>query len=257
VEALTLNIDSGWVLGLVLAITRVAGFVVASPLMGRVVPVPGRMAIVVAIGLFLAEAPAVEPTLPFLVGAAAVNAAIGAALGYLSGMILQLFPVAGSVIDMTSGLAAAMILDPSQGEQAAVFNRMFTMVSLALFYAAGGLAILVRGLDLSVRAIPLDGSIELSGGLASLAARTTGRLFLAGVELALPVIGALFITELVLGVASRFAPQANIFLVGLPAKILVAFGMTSLTLLLFPETMDGVFAAISRSMREVLQGLGA
>lgn len=256
-EELRLSIDAGWALGLVLSMTRVAGFVIASPLLARAMPAPGRMALTVAVGLFLADAPVVEPTLSFLLSAALVNAAIGVALGYLTGLIMHLFPIAGSIIDMTSGLAAAAMFDPGQGEQSAVFARAFSMLAMALFYAAGGLAIVVRGLELSVRAIPLDGAIAPSSDLVALAAGATGKLFLAGVELALPVLAALFVTELVLGVASRFAPQANIFLVGLPAKIFVALSMSSLSLLLFPETMDGAMRMISRSMTDVLRGLGA
>jgi flagellar biosynthesis protein FliR len=256
VEELLVAIDSGWAAGFVLSMTRVAGFVIASPLLNRVVPVPGRMAVTLALGLFLANPLEVEPTITFLLSAAAVNAAIGITLGYLSGLILNLFPVAGSVIDMTSGLASAAMIDPTRGEQGAVFSRIFNLLALALFYAAGGLALLVRGLDLSVRVIPLDGAIAPSSDLVSVAAATTGRLFLAGVELAIPVLAALFVTELVLGIASRFAPQANIFLVGLPAKIFVALTMSSLSLLLFPETMEGTMRHISRTITQVLRGLG-
>lgn len=255
-DELLLNIDSGWAMGLVLSMTRVAGFVIASPLLGRILPMPARLAVAVALGFFMATPPTVEPTLSFLMGAAAVNAGIGVALGYLSGLIINLFPVAGSVIDMTSGLAAASMIDPAQGQQAGVFNRMFNLLGITLFYAAGGLAILVRGLDLSIRAIPLDGGVAPSSALATLATQGLGKLFLAGVELALPVLAALFITELVLGIASRFAPQANIFMVGLPAKIFIALSMSSLSLMLFPETMDGVLHATSRSMSEILRGLG-
>ncbi len=255
-EQLQAAISSGWALGLVLAITRVAGFVVASPLLGRALTVPGRVAITISVGLFLAEAPAVEPTLGFLLSAGLVNAAIGVALGYLSGLIMHLFSVAGGIIDMSSGLAAASIFDPTRGEQGAVFSRAFALVGMVLFYALGGLAILVRGLELSVRAIPLDGSIAPSGELLGLAARLVGRLFLAGVELAAPVLAALFVTELVLGIASRFAPQANIFLVGLPAKILVALVTSSLALMLFPATIDGAMDAVGRTLVDALGALG-
>jgi flagellar biosynthesis protein FliR len=250
VEALELTIDPGWVTGLLLAISRVSGFVVASPLIARVLPIPARLAVTIALGYFLASPPEVEPTVPFLLAAGAVNVGIGVALGFLTGTIIHLFGVAGSVIDMTSGLAAAAVFDPVQAGQGAVFNRMFGMLGLVLFYVVGGLSIVVRGLALSVEAIPLDGAVAPSTGLAGLAATLTGKLFLAGVELAVPVVAALFLTELVLGVASRFAPQANIFMIGLPAKIFVALTMSSICLALFPETVDGVLGVVRDSFTD-------
>ena len=45
-------------------------------------------------------------------------------------------------------------------------------------------------------------------------------MLVAAVEMAMPALAALFVAEVVLGIASRFAPQANIFLLGLPAKVI-------------------------------------
>jgi flagellar biosynthesis protein FliR len=255
VDGIDLTIDAAWAAGLVLSITRVAAFVVASPLIGRVVPLPGRLGVTVALGFFFASPVAGDPSLEALMGAGVVNAVIGAALGFLTGMIIHVFGVAGGIIDMTSGLAAASIMDPTRGEQGAVFNRIFHMSGLALFYVAGGLALIVRGLALSVEAIPLDGGLAPSATLAGLATRLTGRIVLAGAELALPVIAALFITEVVLGLASRFAPQANVFLLGLPAKIFIALVMSSLAVMVFPEAMSGVMGIMEDTFVDGLRGL--
>jgi flagellar biosynthesis protein FliR len=255
VNGIDFTIDAAWAMGLVLSITRVAAFVVASPLIGRVVPMPARMGVTVALGFFFASPIGIEPSIEGLIGASVMNAAIGASLGFLTGIIMHVFAVAGGVIDMTSGLAAASMIDPTRGEQGSVFNRLFHMGGLALFYVAGGLGLLVRGLALSVEAIPLDGALAPSASLAGLATRLTGRLVLAGAELALPVLAALFITEVVLGLASRFAPQANIFLLGLPAKIFIALMMSSLAVLVFPEAMDGVMRVMEDTFVDVLRGL--
>ena len=256
-DTLDLSIDAAWAAGLVLSITRMAGFVIASPLLGRAVPAPGRLAVVLALGTFFAAPLAGEPTLARLLAAAVVNAAVGVVLGFLTGMILSLFPVAGGIIDMSSGLAAASVVDPTRGEQGAVFSRMFNIAGLALFYVVGGLGLVVRGLALSLEAIPLDGAVAPSASLAGVATRLTGTLVSAGAEVALPVVAALFLTELILGLASRFAPQANVFLLGLPAKILIAFTMAGLSAAMFPEVMDGVLRVVHDTFIDALAGLRA
>lgn len=256
-EQLDLTLDAAWAFGLVLSLVRVGAFVVASPFLARVVPVPARMAVTVAIGLFLADPVPPSATSAELVGMTAANVVVGVALGYLTGLIIHLFPVAGGVIDMASGLAAAGIFDPSQGTQAASFQRLFNLGGLALFYVGGGLTLLVRGLALSVAAIPLDGGIAPSPGLAGEATRLTGLLLLAGAELAIPTLAALFIVELVLGFASRFAPQANVFLIGLPAKLFVALLMSAVSALLWPEAIDGVMRIVEESFTAGLRGLRA
>ncbi len=71
------------------------------------------------------------------------------------------------------------------------------------------------------------------------------------------MLAALFLAEIVLGLASRLAPQANVLLIGLPAKLLVAFSVLSVTLLLFPGAMDGLLGNVGKAFESGLRGLGA
>jgi flagellar biosynthetic protein FliR len=44
-------------------------------------------------------------------------------------------------------------------------------------------------------------------------------MFVLGVKIALPIMGAIFLTDIALGVIARSVPQMNVFLVGFPVKI--------------------------------------
>lgn len=252
-----ITLEAAPIVGLLLAITRVSGFVVASPLFPRSIPMVGRFAVVLTLGFFLADPVPAGEDVAFLINAAVVNAAIGIALGFLTGLIFHLFAVAGALVDFSSGASTGMIFDPSFGESAAMFQRMFSMGAMALFYVLGGLRLITQGLALSVDVIALDGGIAPDGSLATIAVRLVVRLVAAGLEIALPSLAALFLIEVVFGVASRFAPQANIFMLGLPAKLLAAFGTVAVVILLFPEAMDGVMATVTDTFREGIAGLAA
>jgi flagellar biosynthesis protein FliR len=251
---LDLSFDAAWGAGLILAIVRVGAFVVASPLFISI-PLPGRLLATVALAVFFAG-PVESVALPALVVAAVSNAAVGFALGYLTGVILYLFTVAGNLIDTSSTLTAASVFDPSMGMQSAPFGRLFQMTALAVFYLTGGLEMVVRGLGLSVEAIALDGQVAVAGNLADVAVGLATRMTVAAVELALPVLTALFLAEVVMGLASRFAPQANIFLLGLPAKILVALSTAPIAFLLFGEAMDGALRVMRDTFVTTLRHLG-
>ena len=81
-------------------------------------------------------------------------------------------------------------------------------------------------------------------------------MLIAAFELALPALAALFAAEVVLGIAARFAPQANVFLVGLPLKIITALGTVWLVVLLVPETFSGTLRVIEQSFIDVIDVLG-
>ena len=198
-----------------------------------------------------------EPTAAAFVATAAVNAFVGALLGWATGVLFAMFASAGGIIDLTSALAASALIDPTTGDQGAVFSRFFSLTGLVLFMVSGGPAVLVRGLAVSVRAIPLDGSLTLDPELTGALGDLVGRLLLIAAELALPVVSALFVLELLLALASRFAPQANILILGLAPKVLVAILLSASTLALFPTAMGGYLASVEEVTQTVLRSLGA
>lgn len=253
-EQLDLSIDAAWAAGLLLAMTRVAAFVVVSPWLSRAVPLPGRLAVVGVLGLFLSSPAENALELPDLLASAVANAVVGGALGYLTGLLFHVFPIAGNLIDTISGLSVAAVFDPSQGEQGAVFGRLFNLTALALFFVGRGMELFVRGMKLSFEAIAVDGTIAASPDLVQIAVRGMSQMMVLGAELALPVLSVLFLLELVLGIASRFAPQANVFLLGLPAKLLVTLTTVGVVLMLFPGAMDRMLAGARENFVDALSG---
>jgi flagellar biosynthetic protein FliR len=250
-----LVVDAGWITGMLLAGIRIALFVVASPIFGAAIPATGRIALVLVLGYTFAEPVTVELTFGFLLVAAFTNAIVGAVLGYLTGLIFQLFIVAGGLIDFTSSLSAAQIFDPLTRSQTPVFGRFLNLGALALFFVLGGDRLLIAGLDTSFQAVSATGSLAVSAGLADIAINLLGRMMIAAVELAMPALAALFVVEVLLGIASRFAPQANVFLIGLPAKVVTAFASVTAVLLLVPETMDGMLSIVRDTFRDALMFL--
>jgi len=173
----------------------------------------------------------------------------------MTGIIFYLFTVGGSLIDFPSSLSAAAIFDPLTSNRTTIFGRIFNMLAMAMFLLLGGDRMLVSGLGLSFEAVGVTGTISLAGGLADVAVGLMGRMMIGAIEMAMPALAALFITEVVLGIAARFAPQSNIFLIGLPVKLFAAFASVSAVLLLVPETLDGVMGIMSDTFRLTLLGM--
>lgn len=247
-------VDPGWATGLALSSTRVAAFAVASPIYSRVLPIPGRMALVLVLGLFFADS-VTTPDMGSLLGAGLANALVGAALGFLTGVLFYIFQIAGGLLDFSSSLSVSGVLDPMTGQQEAVYGRAFGLVAGALFLALRGDQLLVAGLDRSVAAVPLDGMVALDSSLAELVVALVGKMMLAAVELALPALAALFLVEMALGLATRMVPQINAFLVGLPAKILVSLLLASVVAVAMPRLMGGVLDETWRVFSDAIGGM--
>ena len=72
--------------------------------------------------------------------------------------------------------------------------------------------------------------------------------------LAMPLIGALMITNLALGILTRSAPQLNIFAVGFPITLTVGFATLALSLpYLTPMLNLAITEALDTMQRMALQ----
>lgn len=247
-------VNADWVAGMLLASIRIAGFVVASPIF-KAFPATGRMVLVIVLGYSFAEPIAGSGDIAVLLTGGFTNAVIGLTLGFLTGIIFYLFTVGGALIDFTSSLSAASIFDPVSSDRVTIFGRIFNLMALAMFLLIGGDRMLVAGLGVSFEAVGITGTVSLAGGLADVALELMGRMMLGAIEMAMPALAALFIAEVVLGIAARFAPQSNVFLIGLPVKLFAALATISAVLLLVPETLDGVMGIMQDTFKTALLGM--
>lgn len=254
---MAITVSSVWVLGIVLATLRTGAFAAASPILGKVMPTPARMAFAIAVALAVAKPVGHIPGIPGLAGAAVVNLGVGLFLGFISGLPFYAFGVAGNFLELGAGLSAAQVLDPTGNHNSGVLEGMFNMTALAILLLIGGDRLLVEGLAMSVHAVGFLGVAHVPGGLTAMAINSLGSMLLAGLTLAAPVMAAIFVADLALAALARFSPKSNAFMIGLPLKLLVTFLLLGAVVTIFPATVTQLTATITTNMSQVLHALAS
>jgi flagellar biosynthesis protein FliR len=244
-----IDVPISLILGFVLAVVRCAAWLtVAPPFNTRMIPAPAKVGIAMALAIPvtpLVARTAPPPEVGPLVMAALMQIAVGLSLGFIVQIIFAAVQAAGELIDLFAGFTIAATYDPFTAANQAVFGRFYQLLAIALLFATGGHLLLVRGLMDSFSAVPsslpaLDGSsAELIGAL--------GMFFLSALEIAAPLIGALFLAEVSLGLLAKAAPQMNVLTLGFPIKILLTLGLAGLALPLLPNAVDGLVQTAVRS----------
>jgi flagellar biosynthetic protein FliR len=109
--------------------------------------------------------------------------------------------------------------------------------------AAGLDRILLASLVRSFHAVPL-GSYSLlpASGLAIV--RAAGGVFLAGVELAAPVLAATVLVEIAVALVGRLSPQLPVMSMTVPLKTLTGFAILAGSIALWPRFIEARFAGL-------------
>ena len=124
-----------------------------------------------------------------------------------------------------------------------LFSQLLGLLSTALFLIIGGHRMLLGGLLDTFSVIPPGGSVALflgtgngvaaPGWLASLVETCLvliAQSFHVAVRAAAPVVTAVLLATLVLGLISRTLPQLNVMVVGFGLNAMITFGVFFLSL---------------------------
>ncbi|MEA3402297.1 MAG: flagellar biosynthetic protein FliR [Armatimonadota bacterium] len=212
---------------------RVVGLTVLAPgLNFQQAPMRVRVALALGLGAVLAPVaaagtPAVEEPLRYA-GLCLVELAVGMAMGFAMAALLEALRFGGEVLDLQIGLRAGQLFDPSTGSQSGILSTAYYMVALLLFVAVDGHHWVLRGLGASFAIVPV-GRAVVTPGLAALVGDLGTSLLVLGLQVAAPVMAALLLADLALGLVARAVPQINVFLVGIPGKIALGLVIAALT----------------------------
>jgi flagellar biosynthetic protein FliR len=223
-----------WIASFLWPLTRVLGLISVAPLFGNV-SVPARAKIGLGVTLALIIAPAV-PALPAMDPMSLAGLlilmqqfVIGLAMGFAMRIVFAAVEMAGEVSSMTMGLGFAVFYDPQSRGRSSSISQFLALVMIMVYLATNLHLVLLSTLAQSFTTLPVSAAPIAGDGLRQLVG-WGGRIFSAGVQLSLPIVAALLLTNLALGVLTRAAPQLNLFGIGFPITIGVGFIMIALSL---------------------------
>lgn len=214
--------------------SRILGLFAVAPLFGnRSIPQRVKVAMGLLLSVIIAplipSVPTVDPMsmTGFLI--LAQQFVIGLAMGFAMRIIFAAVEMAGELMGLTMGLGFATFFDPvSQGRSSSI-SQFLGLLMIMLFLVTDTHLMLLAVLVESFTTMPI--STEPMG-VASFYKLVIwgGEIFAAGTQLALPIIAALLITNIALGILTRAAPQLNLFAIGFPLTLGIGFIVLTLAL---------------------------
>jgi flagellar biosynthetic protein FliR len=223
---------AAWIAAVVYPFVRIAALIATAPVLGDS-SVPRRVKIGLAIFVTIIVAPTLEsvPKVEFLSGDGFLLIArqllIGASMGFSIRLAFAAITYAGDLIGLQMGIGFAMLVDPETNDQSPVIGTLLGYFASLAFLVANGPLMMIAGVTESFGALPIAG--PESGLLQDwhLLVVSGSTVFGLALHMALPVVAALLVTNVALGVMTRAAPQLSLFSIGFP--ITISVGLLVLT----------------------------
>lgn len=175
---------------------------------------------------------------------------LGGIAGYLLSCLLEAARLAGEMVDLQIGFRAGSMYDPVSGGSSSLLGQLWYLAAVVFFFTLDGHHWLLAGLARSYELCPV-GELLYQPKLAELALHVMTALFALSLRMAAPVVAALILADLSLGLIGRSMPQMNLMLVGMPGKILVGLAALAMS---SPATVHALTAMLER-FKDALQVL--
>lgn len=176
---------------------------------------------------------------------------IGLTIGFLSSLVFSAIQMAGQLLDTQIGFGVINIIDPQSGGQVPLVGNFKHMLALIIFLATNGHHVLLSALFVSFKLMPVTG-VVVKAALTNFVVDMVGGTFIIAMKISLPILISLVITDVALGILARTMPQMNIFVVGVPGKILVGLFVLSLALPFYIFFLEMAFNGMYKDIFRLL-----
>jgi len=234
-----------WIAGFLWPLTRILGLIATAPVFGNTgVPQLIKLTLGVLIALIvsptLPPVPAIDPTSWAGLLIVAQELLIGLAMGFTMRLVFASIEFAGEISSSTMGLSFATFFDPTSAGRTSAISQFLALVATMAFLALNAHLVLIEALVESFFTLPIAGTpLSLSAPLEMV--RWGGQIFSSGLQLSLPIVAALLVTNIALAILTRAAPQLNLFGIGFPITLGVGFLVISLTLPYLGTPLQNLF----------------
>lgn len=219
----------------ILIFTRVTAMFVSAPVYGHH-SVPRNLKIgfggLIALILVPIISPLVGPApadLITLVGRVVSELAIGVTIGYLASFIMMAFQIAGQFVDTQMGFGIINTLNPLSEQHTSAMGTLISQLAMTLFLIMGGHLVLISAIASSYATVG-PGAAHFSGDFTGTVSQVATDMFGVAFKVAAPAAAVLLIVDVAFAIIARTVPQMNVFLVGIPAKIII--GLMTLAMVL-------------------------
>jgi flagellar biosynthetic protein FliR len=178
----------------------------------------------------------------------------GLTIGFIVLLFFTAFRMAGQLADVTIGLSMAGIFDPQFGSSVTLLSQFYYLFAMVIYFTLNGHHYLFLALARSFELIPLGG-LSFNDVTVRMLLELFYYIWAMSFQIAAPIVAAILITDIALGLISETVPQLHVFLEGLTLKVFVGLFVVYLTLPFMSLVMEEIFGSLYTNIINIMESM--
>ncbi len=180
---------------------------------------------------------------------------LGMMIGFICYLFFTIVYIAGHMIDMEIGFSIASVLNPmDENEEIALSSNLIFTMAVLVFLSVNGHHKLIQALKQSFDIVPI-GRLNINGMMIEKLISIFISIFVIAFKFSAPIIVAIFLTNVLLGILARTMPQMNVFVVGMPIKILLGMLVLFIVFPLYIGFFEYIFDTMFEHLWDLLHAI--
>ena len=190
--------------------------------------------------------PAITSLTGFVIGAIG-EILLGVTIGMAVNLIFIGVQMAGQISGYQMGMALAMVMDPSAGQQVPLLAQFYQLFAFLIFLTINAHHWFIGALADSFNLVPPLG-FRFSGSMMEQLVTIAGNMFVIAIQVGAPIIAALLLTSIAFGLIARTVPQMNVLFVAMPLKIMIGLLFIGFSLPYLSSFLKTVFSDLGHTI---------
>ncbi|MCC5909812.1 MAG: flagellar type III secretion system protein FliR [Clostridiaceae bacterium] len=178
---------------------------------------------------------------------------LGIIIGFVGFLYFSTLYLAGTIIDTQIGFAMVNVMDPQTNSQMPIMSSFYNIIFTLLFLAMNGHHLIIRALVYSYNVLPVGFTLSIGEEMVQRLISIMTEIFILSFRFSAPILATIFLANVLLGILARTMPQMNVFIVGLPLKIIVGLTTILITLQFVIPFSERLFDRMFHTLYEVIQ----
>lgn len=244
--------------GFLLILVRISAFVFVAPFFS-VSNVPQRVkagfSLLFALILFQVTPVNIEYSTVIEFAALLIKEALtGLIIGFFANVSYYILNFAGQIIDTEIGLSMVNELDPIAHIESTITSNLYSYSVMLMLIVTDMHLYIIKAFADTFKVIPL-GQANMNPNIYLLMADFIKDYFIIGFRIVLPIFAAMLITNTILAILAKVAPQMNMFVIGFQLKIMTGLLILFLLVRFLPTVSGFIFNEMIEMMKAAVQVL--
>lgn len=180
---------------------------------------------------------------------------VGIIMGFMLAIVYAAFQTAGQMFSLQMGFGASQVFDPLAQIEIPLLGQFLNIVAMFVFvFTAGFQKIFLTGVYYSFQSVRAADLVLLREDILLSMIDSLSALFENALIISFPILGTLFLVQVVMGLLAKAAPQMNLLMLGFPLSIGVAYIILLVTVPFLMQAFDRLIGVGFERLFEFFRG---